>query len=166
MTSNRGLGSVEQASEELWLRHARRAVTVLLVDDDDLVRHLLGTLLTLAGYAVMQAANGQDAIQQAATVDVGMLVTDFQMPEMNGFELARRITTDRPGLPVLMISGALTELLPIEELRLRHWGFLAKPVDRNRLIHTIDSGCLVCAFQTRHLSRDATNVREEQQNIF
>jgi DNA-binding NtrC family response regulator len=122
-------------------RLATKASTILLVDDDGLVRRLLQTILEYAGYTVLSAEDGPQAIQIAAWAPFDMLITDFQMPEMNGFVLAEQITKRRPRLPVLVISGAAMEDLPLEQIVDRDWSFLPKPIDRIRLLETIDESC-------------------------
>lgn len=120
---------------------APRAIQILLVDDDALVRRLLQTILERAGYTVLAAEDGPTAIEISMWASFDMLITDFQMPGMNGFLLADTITERRPGLPVLLTSGAFIEELPIDWIFERGWSFLPKPVDRVRLLETIDECC-------------------------
>jgi DNA-binding NtrC family response regulator len=115
--------------------------TLLLVDDDDIVRQLLKTILERAGYSVLSAVDGPQAIQIAGSATFDMLITDFQMPNMNGFTLAEQITSRRPGLPVLVVSGAAMEDLPLEQIVDHDWSFLQKPIDRIRLLETIGENC-------------------------
>jgi two-component system cell cycle sensor histidine kinase/response regulator CckA len=80
--------------------------TILLVEDEALVRDLTRTILELRGYHVITAANGQEAIEldeQGAAFD--LLVTDVVMPKMRGGELSERLRAGRPNLKVLFISG-------------------------------------------------------------
>jgi len=79
---------------------------VLLVDDDDAVRITTSDLLSGLGYSVQEVADGAaalDLLDRGATIDV--MVTDVVMPGMSGPELARRVRTMRPGLPIVFISG-------------------------------------------------------------
>jgi DNA-binding NtrC family response regulator len=117
------------------------AITLLLVDDDDIVRRLLQIMLERAGYVVLSAQDGPQAIQIAARATFDMLITDFQMPNMNGFVLAKEITKSRPGLPILIVSGAATEDLPLEQIVDHDWNFLPKPIDHIRLLETIGESC-------------------------
>jgi DNA-binding NtrC family response regulator len=119
-------------------RLSRKATTLLLVEDDGQVRRLLQTILEYAGYTVLSAEDGQQAIEIATRASFDMLITDFQMPKMNGFVLAEQITKRRPRLPVLVISGAAMEDLPLEQIADLNWSFLPKPIDRIRLLETID----------------------------
>jgi two-component system, cell cycle sensor histidine kinase and response regulator CckA len=101
--------------------------TILVAEDEDLVRRLLKTTLTSGGYSVLEARDGVQALevceQMGASLD--LLVTDVVMPRMTGLELARRLAIDHPDLKVLCLSGysaeATTAQRPLE------WPFLAKP---------------------------------------
>ncbi|MDT3445190.1 ATP-binding protein [Pseudofrankia sp. BMG5.37] len=80
--------------------------TVLLVEDDGEVRRLSERILLMAGYDVLTAADGPDAIKLAgAAAALDILVTDVMMPRMNGRQLADRLRASRPGLPVLYVSA-------------------------------------------------------------
>lgn len=84
-----------------------RGQTVLIADDEEPVRRVASRLLVRNGYDVLEAANGNDALRMLAEGEgkIDILVSDIIMPEMGGLELARRVATDFPGLPVLLISG-------------------------------------------------------------
>jgi CheY-like chemotaxis protein len=80
---------------------------VLLVDDDQRVRELVRVMLERAGYRVVEAESGEEAINQFSTMEsVDLLVSDLQMPGMSGLELFDRLVERRPSLRVLFISGA------------------------------------------------------------
>ena len=81
--------------------------TMLLVDDEPLVRHVLARMLEESGFSVAQAENGRHALQVIEQVGpaVNMVVTDVNMPHMNGFEFARVFRTRSPGVPFLFITG-------------------------------------------------------------
>ncbi|HSI15046.1 MAG TPA: response regulator, partial [Chthoniobacter sp.] len=83
------------------------AETLLVVEDEEVVRQLMCAVLTDAGYSVLCAGSPEEALrlasQHAGAID--LLVTDVVMPEMPGPELARNITAVRPGLKVLFVSG-------------------------------------------------------------
>jgi CheY-like chemotaxis protein len=82
---------------------------VLLVDDDQLVRSFLRRALSSEGYAVVIAANGEEALTLARTLNgqFDLVVTDIRMPVMDGLELASHIIDLYPKLPILFISGFL-----------------------------------------------------------
>ncbi|GIM90004.1 hypothetical protein Ato02nite_017970 [Paractinoplanes toevensis] len=81
--------------------------TILMVEDEDDLRQITGRVLTRAGYDVLTAAGGAEAIHLAQThpSPIDLLLTDVIMPKMLGNEVAARIAQCRPGIPVLYMSG-------------------------------------------------------------
>ena len=81
--------------------------TILVVEDEDLVRALATRSLAERGYRVIEAREGSEALRQLELHPSGvdLVISDVVMPEMGGRELARRLGTQRPSLPVLFISG-------------------------------------------------------------
>ncbi len=80
--------------------------TVLLVEDEDVIRRLAAKMLAQHGYTVLSAGDPLEALQLAAEVgEIDLLLTDVVMPSMNGPELARLLVAERPGLRVLFTSG-------------------------------------------------------------
>ena len=81
--------------------------TVLVVDDQDVVRDVIKLSLESAGYRVLEAATPSEALALARDVgaEVDLLVTDVVLPEMDAFELASRITCELPAVRVLYTSG-------------------------------------------------------------
>jgi PAS domain S-box-containing protein len=78
---------------------------VLVVDDDDAVRELASRYLATQGYKVLPAATVEEAIDIFRREPVALLVTDAVMPHMSGHELYRELSAERPGLPVVYMSG-------------------------------------------------------------
>jgi CheY-like chemotaxis protein len=103
---------------------ARGSGTVLVVEDEEGIRRLTLTVLAARGYEVLTAADGIEALDIAASRSgaIDLLVTDVVMPRMNGAELAARMTSLRPGIRVLFISG-------YAEAALAHQGRLEPGVD-------------------------------------
>ncbi len=103
--------------------------TVLLVEDDDMVRAVTRGMLTVKGCRVLEARDGRDALRvwKESGTSVQLLVTDVVMPGLNGRELAENLRRQRPDLKVLFVSGQ-TEGLFLDQDRLpRGTAFLAKP---------------------------------------
>jgi two-component system, OmpR family, response regulator MprA len=85
----------------------RQPVTALLVDDEESLRHVLARELTEAGLAVVEAANGEQALQAARDLDgqLDVVITDISMPVMDGLEFARFFRPLYPRVPILFITG-------------------------------------------------------------
>jgi len=111
--------------------------TILLVDDEVALRGLIGHMLQTAGFEVLQAGGGREALAlvRAHSGPIDLLITDLSMPEMGGRELARRLEDLRPEVRNLYISGHTDEILGIDELE----GFLEKPFTRDSLIRKVEA---------------------------
>jgi two-component system, cell cycle sensor histidine kinase and response regulator CckA len=108
------LGTAEQPNQE----DGRSVVstgseTILLVEDEEMVRTLAAQVLSTVGYRVVDAANGQEAIGVAQSHEgaIDLLLTDAVMPEMSGIELVDRLHRIRPEMSVLMMSGYSREAM-------------------------------------------------------
>src|SRR5690606_7046041 len=88
-------------------RHAAiRALDILLVDDEQLVRDSVAMMLRELGHRVIEAGGAAEALDKVrGGLPVDVVVTDYKMPRMDGAELARRLRGWRPQLPVLLITG-------------------------------------------------------------
>ena len=99
--------------------------TILLADDDPYVRKVLSAYLERAGFVVLSATNGEQALEIARSFEgaIRILVSDVTMPGMHGTELARTLTRERPDVKVLLISAAIMAPEALEP----GWQFLPKP---------------------------------------
>jgi len=102
--------------------------TVLLVEDEEMVRRLAQRALAGKGYRVLEASSGEDALQRyGATADViDLLLTDVVMPGMNGRVLAERLTAARPGIKVAYMSGYV-DLPALRNVSWDETAFIQKP---------------------------------------
>ena len=113
-----------------------RACRVLLVDDERVVRDLLYYVLEAAGYEVLEASSGPSALAifKQSSQPIELLVTDYNMPQMSGLELARECSGIRADLPVLYVSGSQPDEELQQDLASCRRDFLAKPFPGNLLI--------------------------------
>ena len=110
--------------------------TVLVVDDDPILRSVEVQILASQGYNVLQAQSGAEALRLADSATIHLLLTDFLMPDVDGLELTGKFRTVHPETPVLMVSGSL----PPTDKRienLAHFGFLPKPFAFDELIQKV-----------------------------
>jgi CheY-like chemotaxis protein len=83
-----------------------RPLSILLVDDEELVRCGTAEMLRDLGHRVTESEGGAEALSMlAAQPDIEAVVTDYKMPRMDGAELAERVRAIRPDMPILLISG-------------------------------------------------------------
>ena len=116
---------------------APRAATILVVDDMAGIRGLVRKVLAGAGYNVMEAVDGKDALRQIRSTDVDLVLTDLVMPEMEGLEMIRNIRTEWPALKIIAMSGAFDgQFLQTAGLLGAH-ATLAKPIRPDALLNAV-----------------------------
>lgn len=93
-------------------------IVVLVVEDEVVVRNVVCLILQREGHTVLSASNGLEALEVARRYKgrIDLLVSDVQMPELDGLALVEQILPERPQLRVLLMSGKMPEELP-EELK-------------------------------------------------
>ncbi len=108
---------------------SRRMETVLIVEDEEIVRELVCQVLSEHGYDVLCAANGTEALQMSAEHrgPIALLVTDVVMPQIGGLELSHRLTALRPELKVLYVSGYSEDDMSEQGVISSDMEFLEKP---------------------------------------
>jgi CheY-like chemotaxis protein len=125
--------------EEGAAGHSLPGPTVLVVEDEDLLRAGIRRLLQNEGYNVLEAADGATALQlldRTPPETVALVLTDLRMPVMDGRQLAAALARRRPSLPIVFMSGFTAQLM---DLRLVSPGlaFLAKPFRNEDLLAAI-----------------------------
>lgn len=113
--------------------------TILLVDDEALLRRLVRRILQMNGYTVLEASGGMDAIQlcQQHEGPIHLLVTDVLMPGMNGQDLAERMMALRPHARVLYMSGCIDSALITLSDRKTEIAFIQKPFTPDALARKV-----------------------------
>jgi CheY-like chemotaxis protein len=110
--------------------------TILLVEDNDDTRRVYSLMLRHAGFRVLEAANGTDAVQCAIDDAPDLILMDMNLPTIDGREAARRIKADaRAGLaPLLAFSALIDSIGDLRRDALFFDGFIAKPVSPSELV--------------------------------
>jgi CheY-like chemotaxis protein len=124
---------------------AAGGVTVLLVEDEGAVRSVARRILQRAGFHVLEATNGAEGLQVWGrhAAEIGLVVTDVVMPGMGGRALVERLLADRPGLPVVFMSGYADGALDVMESRAPHVCVLAKPFSPGGLLRRVGEAIAV-----------------------
>ncbi len=102
--------------------------SILLVEDEKLLRESLAELLHDEGYEVVQASNGKDAHEKAINQPFDLVLTDIRMPEMDGMTLLQRLQQLAPQTPVVVITGFGTVDSAVAAMRAGAADYLLKPV--------------------------------------
>jgi DNA-binding NtrC family response regulator len=108
---------------------------VLVVDDEPVIRRFAARVLREVGYAVHEAADGAEALEliRAGTIDFAVVVYDIVMPRVNGVELLQSLSTLRPELPFILMSGYGTAQLAERGIAIP-CGVLSKPFPPDLLV--------------------------------
>jgi len=112
---------------------AETTPTVLVVEDEPAIREVVADLLQDEGYAVRQASDGLQAIDELEVDDVDVVLSDVRMPRLDGPSLARRLRRRGHAVPVVLMSAVNVEV-DLPGVR-----FLPKPFDRDHLFNVIGS---------------------------
>ena len=111
--------------------------TLLLADDEEGIRKVLGIALADSGYDVRTAESGLEALRLFRETRPAIVLTDIKMPGMDGIELLRQIKAERPETEVIMITGHGDMDLAIQALNLDATDFINKPIQRHLLEQAI-----------------------------
>jgi PAS domain S-box-containing protein len=117
----------------------RQAATILLVEDDEIMRGLTRQLLQQHGYNVVEADDGKSALEwvESHPDPMDLVLTDVVMRRMSGPELVERLHASHPNLKVVFMSGYTGELIAEQEVLKRGVTLLEKPFSRTALLNTI-----------------------------
>jgi DNA-binding NtrC family response regulator len=111
-------------------QHAKR---ILVVDDEENARVALSKILSREGYEVASAGNGYEALNYLRNRDVELIITDINMPEMNGLVFLRELSRRHPASNVIMITAYGEVESYIEAMNLGAFEYINKPVKIDEL---------------------------------
>ena len=106
---------------------------MLIVDDEELYRRALERILTRVGHNVITARDATEALAAVAEHPIDLVLSDIQMPGINGLELVRQIREIAPDLPCIVITGYGSAEQSVEALRAGAFWYLEKPFDQGHL---------------------------------
>ena len=106
---------------------------LLIVDDEEHIRSGLKTALSLDGYDVEVAADGEEALKKLDEEDVDLLITDLKMPKVTGEELMKETLRKYPHIPVIVLTGHGTIENAVEAMRQGAYDFITKPLNIDKL---------------------------------
>ncbi len=112
--------------------------SILLVDDDEVLRERLAQAIRARGYEVRTAGSADEALREATKDSPEMAVLDLRMPGMNGLELLREIRKQDPATRVLMLTGYGSIATAVQAVREGAVGYLPKPADADEIIAALN----------------------------
>ena len=117
------------------VQHENDPATILLAEDEPGLRQMLADILKAAGYHLMIAEDGHQALQLANghSGRIDLLVSDIQMPGVTGPGVAEELKRSRPELKIMLMSGCVSPSVVFES----EWRFLQKPFEPNQLLEEV-----------------------------
>jgi two-component system, NtrC family, response regulator AtoC len=129
---------------------------VLVVDDEESMRHLLTVILTDRGYEVRAVSNGEDALRELTARDYDLVLSDVRMPRMDGLALLRRALEIRPDLTFIVMSAYGTHDTAIEAMKAGAYDYVSKPFKPDEVVLVLRK-----AEERLRLSRENRRLRSE-----
>ena len=130
---------------------------ILVVDDEEKMRHLLSIMLSRKGHRVDQARDGMEALEMIKSMPFDMVITDIKMPRMDGTALLKKITEMEIPCPVVFITAFATVESAVEAMRQGAVDYITKPFEEERILLTVE--------RTVSLSRIMVENRDLRQEI-
>lgn len=135
------------------LRDLAMSISILVVDDDIIIRQSISDQLEDLGFKIMTAENGKAALELMAQQPPSLVLTDLRMPQMGGLEMIQRAREQFPDIPIIVISGAGLLGDAVAALRLGASDYLIKPInDLHILEHTIKQALEKASLQRENVA--------------
>ncbi len=133
------IASSQKTIKAVEVEEVRSVPIIMVVDDSLTVRKITSRLLERAGYQVVTAKDGIDALEQLADITPSVMLLDVEMPRMDGFELAKRLRTDNKtrSIPIIMITSRTAEKHRNYAMELGVNEYLGKPYQDDELLQHI-----------------------------
>lgn len=115
--------------------------TILVIDDEDAVRHTLTDMLEINGYTVEAAANGTAGLALARRTMPAVILTDIGMPGMDGYEVLRQVRLDEDlrGIPVIVLTAKAERAATRKGMEMGADDFITKPFTEDEVVHSIEA---------------------------
>lgn len=133
--------------------------TLLIIDDEKNIREGLGANFEMEGYNVKLAENGQQGLEFISKGDIDLVITDLRMSGISGEEVLRKVTTETPGIPVIVLTGHGSIDSAVDAMRNGAYDFLTKPLNLDQLTMIVKR-----ALQARELSLQHKQLKKEVEN--
>jgi signal transduction histidine kinase len=106
---------------------------ILIIDDEEAARYGIARALTVAGYCLAEAANGREAMELVGSFQPDVIVSDINMPELDGLSLLRQLRDRGDSMPVILVTAYGSQERVLEALRAGAYDYIAKPFEIDEL---------------------------------
>jgi DNA-binding NtrC family response regulator len=128
--------------------------SILVVDDDESLRRITQLQLEEAGYRVLTASNGNEALELIEEETPPLVITDLKMPGMSGLDLLTKVRQSYPQISVLMITAFGTVQTAVEAMKAGAYDYITKPIDYEELVLVVNR-----AMERQRLVEEVRNLR-------
>jgi DNA-binding NtrC family response regulator len=135
--------------------------TILLVEDDNAVRRSLEIHLAREGFEVISAIDGLEGVEKAKIPEVSLVILDLRLPELDGFEVLKRVKRARPDLQVIVVTAFDDMQTAIEAIKLGAADHLGKPLDLEQLDTAIER-----VLNAQRMSNEGYDLGDEDQHSY
>ena len=142
------------------LTRTRRPARILVVDDENHVRSMIGATLERRGYDVQLSSSGRHALEILEHNTFDLVLTDIVMQDGNGIFLLDRIRGKLPNVPVVMVSAIHDISVAIDSMRRGAYDYLLKPFEREHLVATVDR-----ALEYRQALQETHNYQQNLEQV-
>src|SRR5918995_5194368 len=136
----------------------RRNASVLVIDDEEVMRDILGTLLEREGYSVRLAANGQEGLDLARSLPFDAVIVDVMMPGIDGLQVLDELKKHDDELPVLMITAYASMESAISAMKKGAFDYITKPFKNDEVLVVLQN-----AIERRQLVAENVTLRQNLQ---
>ena len=139
---------------------------ILIVDDEQKMRHLLSIILEREGYGVHQAGDGREALEMLTHRLFDMVISDIKMPRMDGLELLNAMKSEKISCPVVFITAFATVDSAVDAMRKGAVDYITKPFESERILLTVERTLRLSEIMTENTElkrqlRKAEGVEDE-----
>src|SRR5947207_3150287 len=131
-----------------------RTRTILVVDDDESLRRIMELQLQEAGYQVLTASSGEQALRVLEEQAPSLVITDFKMSGLSGLDLLKAVRKSSPQTSVLMITAFGTVQSAVEAMKAGAYDYITKPIDYEELVLVVNR-----ALEHQQLIEEVQNLR-------
>ena len=135
-----------------------QARTILIIDDEDGIRGVLGDVLQDEGFAVLRAADGPEGVNLLKTEVVDVVFLDVWMPGVGGLDVLRTVREEFPEVPVVMISGHASVDVAVKAVKNGAWDFVEKPLSIDKILAVVNN-----ALKVQELKRENRELKAHLQ---
>ena len=133
---------------------------ILIIDDEEPIRRLLGYLLQTHGYETVLASDAREARQRSEEQPFALILCDVNMPGESGMDLVRTITKDHPHTATIMVTGLDSSVLANAALEMGAFGYIIKPFESNEVLIDVAN-----ALRRRRLEMENRLHRENLEDV-